>query len=156
MVDVARMTGIDDYCVTIRPNRALRADGRCAALAVLIPTCSLVSMVCLLAGAWPVVPFFVLAMIGLGCAFQRLRRHAGDFERLTLREGRLLLEQHVPDRDRRFEFNSAWVQVLEDAPRNTLLIRAHGREIPFGTLLTEEEREAIGAELRRRLAHAAV
>jgi uncharacterized membrane protein len=155
MVDVARKTGTDDYCVTIRPNWALRADGRCAALAVLVPACSLVCVVCLLAGAWPVVPFFLLAMLGLGCAFQRLRRHAGDFERLTLREGRLMLEQHVPDRERRFEFNSAWVQVLDDASASALLLRAHGREIPFGALLTDEERAAIGEELRRRLARPA-
>ena len=151
MVDVVRNPGGDDYCVTIRPNWALRADGRCAALAVLIPACSLVSVACLLAGAWPVVPFFVLAMVGLGCAFQCLRRHAGDFERLTLRQGRLLIEQRVPDRAQRFEFNSAWVHVLESDSGNALLLRAHGRDIPFGALLTEEERAAIGSELRRRL-----
>ena len=151
MVDVVRNPGGDDYCVTIRPNWAFRADGRCAALAVLIPACSLVSFACLLAGAWPVVPFFVLAMVGLGCAFQCLRRHAGDFERLTLRQGRLLIEQRVPDRAQRFEFNSAWVQVLESDSGNALLLRAHGRDIPFGALLTEEERAAIGSELRRRL-----
>lgn len=151
MVDVVRSTDSNDYCVTIRPNWAFRADGRCAALAVLIPACSLVSVACVLAGAWPVVPFFILGMVGLGCAFQCLRRHAGDFERLTLREGRLLIEQHVPDRERRYEFNGAWVQVIEDGSENALLLRAHGREIPFGALLTDEERAAIGSELRRRL-----
>jgi uncharacterized membrane protein len=155
VVDVARNPGTDDYCVTIRPNWASRADHCCAVFAVLIPACSLISVVCLLGGAWPVVPFFVLAMVGLGCAFQRMRIHAGDFERLTLQRGRLTLERHVPDREQRFEFNSAWVQVVGDASgRSSLLLRAHGREIPFGALLTDEERVAIGGELRGRLAHA--
>jgi hypothetical protein len=47
------------------------------------------------------------------------------------------------------------VQVLDDASASSLLLRAHGREIPFGALLTDEERAAIGEELRRRLARPA-
>lgn len=152
MVDVVRNAGSTDYCVTVRPNWATRGDGWCAAFAVLIPLCSLVSIACVLAGAWPVVPFVLVAMVGLGWAFQRVRDHSRDFERLTLSDGRLLIETHVVDRDQRHEFNAAWVRVEpDDRFRSNLLLRAHGREVPFGTLLNEEERAAVASELRRRL-----
>lgn len=152
MVDVARDSGATDYCVTVRPNWAVRGDGRCAALAVAIPVCSLVSIVCVLAGAWPVAPFFLAAMVGLGWAFQRVRSHTGDFERLTLHDGRLCIERHILDRDQRYEFNSAWVQLVGgDALGSNLVLRAHGCEVAFGTLLTEEERAAIATELHQRI-----
>lgn len=144
------------FCVTARPESVRGHPGLQLAMVVLLPCSGGVGLAFLLLGIWPVTLFLFLPVLGLAWSFQQLERHAGDFERLSLDEERLILEIHGPDEDRRLEFNSRWVQVvLHQAAAgggNLLVLRSHGREVAFGHFLSDEERAALSRELKRRLA----
>lgn len=103
-------------------------------------------------GVWLLGP----ALVGGAGVWAYVQCHAGDFERLTVVDDRLILESHDPDRDERVEFNSRWVQLV--APPEPgggyryLAFRCSGREVPFGRYLNDEERALVGREIGARLA----
>lgn len=142
-------------CVTARPNSAAGTSGRQVAMSILVPSCTLVGVAFLMLGAWPAMLFMALPLIGLTVAFRQVELHAGDFERLTLDGDRLIVDRHLLDQDQHLEFNSYWVQVAlrhTSVGSNTLALRSHGKEVFFGQLMSDEEREALGLELKRWLA----
>ena len=54
----------------------------------------------------------------------------------------------------RWQLNRYWAQVVvEDGPgrRARVFLRAHGREVEFGRLLTDEAKMALAKRLRARL-----
>jgi uncharacterized membrane protein len=146
-----------DYCILIRPSLAYWAQ-----VAQGLPLLALaVGLVALLATAL-VEPraanlLLGLALGGAAGVWRHLQRHAGDYERLTLCQDRLILERHEPRRDERVELNSLWVQVV--APPEPgggfryLALRFGGQDIPFGRYLNAEERAQVGREIRIRLAN---
>jgi uncharacterized membrane protein len=141
------------FRVTARPNGVGMA-GLPVAVALLLPCCIFAAIAFISLGAWPVAVFMLLPLLGLCFAFFCVRRHAADFERLTLRGDQLLVERHTPRGDEHLEFNSQWVQVAL-YPRGLgrhLVLRCHGKEVPFGLLLTDDERTRLAAELAHRLA----
>lgn len=157
MVEFVRASDPAHFCVTARPNFVAGSPGLRLAMAVLLPWWGIVGAIFIQLGAWPVILFMLLPVAGLGWAFHEIERHAGDFERLTLDEDRLILDSHTPDQDQHLEFNSYWVQVdLQPAAvgGGTLLtLRSHGKAVPFGRLLSDEERATLSHELSQRLAH---
>jgi uncharacterized membrane protein len=156
MVEFATVGSAARFSVIARPNSVTRKSGLVVTLAILLPVCTLVGAGFLALGAWPVTIYMLLAVVALVAAFLHVERHAEDFERLTLDGDRLILDWHSPGEDRHLEFNSHWVQVelqpVAARPGNRLALRSHGRAIPFGQLLSDNERVALGLELRHRLA----
>lgn len=157
MVECVRAGDPAHFSVTARPNFVAGCAGLRVAMVILLPWWGGIGAVFVKLGAWPVTLFMLLPLLGLAWAFHQVERHAGDFERLTLDENRLILDSHSPDEDQHLEFNSQWVQVaLQPASvggGSVLTLRSHGKEVAFGRLLSDEERAAIGHELRLRLAH---
>lgn len=155
MVDIVNAAPAVPLRITVRPNSAVNGRWRLFVLTLLAPLFSLVGIGFTLLGAWPVLPCLVLTLLALGCALRHVERHAGDFEQITLEDDRLVVLRHAPDRDERFEFNSCWVQVvLHDAAPGVkahLALRSHGRELPVGLALTDDECVTVGSELRFRL-----
>lgn len=145
------------FSVTARPDSVSSHPGLMISMGVLVPLCSITGFVFLSMGAWPVTLSIGLHILALLAAFLHLERHAQDFERLTLSDNTLVLDSHTPDEDRHLEFNGFWVQVdLQTSPANggnSLCLRSHGKEVPFGRLMSNEERLAVSRELCRRLAH---
>ena len=108
-------------------------------------------------GAWPVVPYSVLEIAGLGGAFYWVGRHANDWERLTVVGDRVLVERESCGRRECHEFNRCWLRVeMEPAgfgrsPRLTL--HSAGKSCQFGGDLAVAERAGVARELRRLSAH---
>jgi len=156
MVDIVGAASPAHYCITMRPNCSFPSGGHFYFLALSVPVCGIVAVWFTFLGAWPVVPFVVMALAALGHAFHQVRRHAGDFERITIDEDRLVLESHDLKKDERFEFNCYWARVVmreEGMCRHCYLaLRSHGREVPFGHLLSDEERAQVGQRLNLCLA----
>lgn len=156
MVEFVRADSAANFCVTARPNSVLGSPGLRLAMIILLPWSAAMGTVFIVLGAWPVTLFLLLPIFGLTWAFQHLQRHAGDFERLTLENDRLILDCHTPDQDQHFEFNSHWVQVALQPSAvgggHTLTLRSHGKEVAFGHLMSDEERALVGRELKLRLA----
>lgn len=112
-------------------------------------------MVFVLMGAWPVTGFFGLDVWLIYWAFKANFRSGRMFETIDITPQTLTLTR-VDPRGRRqsFNFNSYWVRVRlnQDAAdgRNSLRLAMHGREVPFGQFLTDDER----TELAPILTHA--
>lgn len=156
MVEFVRAGDPAHFSVTARPNFVAGSAGLRVAMVILLPWWGGIGAVFVKLGAWPVTFFMLLPLLGLAWAFHEVERHAGDFERITLDEDRLILDSHTPDEDRHLEFNSQWVQVaLQPAAiggGKIITLRSHGKEVAFGRLLSDDERAAIGRELNLRLA----
>jgi uncharacterized membrane protein len=144
------------FSATARPNSVAGRPGLLVTMAILVPCCSAAGLFFLFVGAWPITLFMGLHILALLVAFHHVERHTDDFERLTLNGDRLIFDTHQPDHDQHLEFNGFWVQVdlqtTSVGGGTTLLLRSHGKEIPFGTLLSDAERLAVSQELGRRLA----
>lgn len=144
------------FSVTVRPNSVSGQPGLMLAMIVLVPACIVAGLGFMLIGAWPVTLFMGLHILALLLAFQYVERHAGDFERLTLADDRLILDTHTPDNDRHIELNGLWVQVdlqtTSVGGGKSLYLRSHGKEVAFGELMSDDERLAVSRELDRRLA----
>ncbi|MFN0039757.1 MAG: DUF2244 domain-containing protein [Burkholderiales bacterium] len=106
-------------------------------------------------GAWLILPFAGLDFLGLCLAFWVIRGRSHDFECISIRGERLVIERRENGRDSRFEFNRHWVQViLEDSGGRRgarLALRSHGREVEFGAHLSALQRTAMARQLRQRL-----
>lgn len=147
---------VSPFTVTARPNSVSGQPGLLISMAILVPSCSIVGLAFMIMGAWPVTLFMTLHILAVVVAFLYVEHHASDFERLTLANDRLILDTHTPDEDKHLEFNGCWVQVdLQTSPagrHNSLCLRFMGKEVPFGLLMSDDERRAVSQELHRRLA----
>lgn len=104
-------------------------------------------------GAWLVLPFAGLELAALYIAFRSWSRRADDYERVVIHGDRLSVESRTSGRVRRFDANRHWTQVIvKDGVRGRQVsLRSHGREIEFGTLLSEGARIQAARKLRDHL-----
>ena len=104
-------------------------------------------------GAWLILPFAGLEIGALYLAFRLLDRRASDYERLTIDGDRLVVEQKRQGRVTRFEGNRLWAQVVvrRQSERVELALRYRGREIEFGTFLSDEARSSAARSLQEQL-----
>lgn len=155
MVECLQLGSPLPFRVTARPAPSIREPGLGTALAILVPWFSVAGTFFVLQGAWPIAVIMLASLAGLVAAFLHVRRHAGDFEQLTLDADRLVVDSHAPGDDRHAEFNSQWVSVAVcpagSVGTHRLLLRGQGKEIVFGTLLSDAEVTTVGRELARRL-----
>jgi uncharacterized membrane protein len=106
-----------------------------------------------LLGFWMVLPFAGIEVVALAVAFWLCGRHAGDYERIALADGRLRLEVREAQTLRTYELDPVWVSVVAGRRQGTmrLALRSHGREIEIGRHLDEAGRERFAALLRERI-----
>jgi uncharacterized membrane protein len=102
-----------------------------------------------IAGAWLILPFAGLEVLMLGTAFVLQARHAADYERIELYDGRLRVEVAEAERRARYELDARRVRVGMQGP--ALVLHAPGGEVELGRHLDADSRIAFAAELRRRL-----
>lgn len=108
-------------------------------------------------GLWMVLPFAGIEIAAVAAAFYLNGRHAGDYERLALADGRLRLDVQDGEALQTHEFNPAWVRVVvrQDTRRPVrVALRSHGREVEIGRHLDGPGRQRYAALLRERLAAA--
>jgi len=103
-------------------------------------------------GATLVLPFAVLELVAVGAAFLVYARHATDSERISLLEGRLVVEWETAGRSSRCEFAREWVRV-EPRPDVGQLIdgRGGGRSVQVGRFLRSDLRPLLAREIRQAL-----
>ncbi len=107
-----------------------------------------------LVGAWPVLPFAGLECAALFLAYSWLQRHQDDFEMISLDGDSVVVEVRDGGELQRWQLSRYWAQVIvKDGPggRAHVFLRAHGREVEFGRLLTDEAKMALAKRLRARL-----
>lgn len=101
-------------------------------------------------GAWPVVPFAVLEVGVLLAVLIAYARHAGDYERVSLDGGQLLVEFGIGGQVERHVFNPYWVR-YERGKHDTLVLCSGGKTFEIGRYLTGDERHQRSVELESAL-----
>jgi len=155
MDENAPATQSRDQQFVLHPHRSLTPRGFMIVMVAIGAVSFVAGMVFVLMGAWPVTGFFGLDVWLIYWAFKANFRSGRMFETIDITPQTLTLTR-VDPRGRRqsFNFNSYWVRVRlnQDAAdgRNSLRLAMHGREVPFGQFLTDDER----TELAPILTHA--
>ncbi len=141
------------YTVLAQRNNSLTPATRLLAFCAIALVCTGIAGAFALAGAPYVLPFVGMELAGLALAFWWIERHAGDYERVTLRGVALEIEVGDAQRIERRTFNPQWAQVLFDGDR--LAVRERGKAFAFGRLMTQGERAQVAKQLRRQIGCAA-
>jgi uncharacterized membrane protein len=143
------------FTLVARRNNSLSSAGRTLVLGSLLLLSFLISLVFALLGAWLILPFAGLEMLAVYAAFRCLERRSGDFERLSIRGDRVLIERRERGELTQHEFNRYWAQVvLQRCDRwgNVVLaLRSHGKQVEFGCHLTAEQRSQLARTIRSEL-----
>jgi uncharacterized membrane protein len=140
------------FVITARRNNSLSSSGRLRVFGfILAVSLGIASAFALVFGAWLILPFAGLEMLGLYLAFHYVERHAADYERVAIEGDKLNVEVLDGGRVSRVEFNRYWAQVLCAGDGSRLVLRSHGRELDIGRHMNEEQRLAMGRELDRTL-----
>ena len=103
-----------------------------------------------LAGAWLVLPFAGLEVALLVGAYLFYARHAADYERISLGEGRLTIEIADGIENRSVELDPRRVR-LAMAKDERLLLQAAKEQIEIGRHLDAEKRVEFASELTKKL-----
>src|SRR6185436_19396066 len=96
----------------------------------------------------------VIEMVVLYLAFCYIDRHAGDYERVTIRGDNVSIEVHEGTDVSCIELQRYWVRIACDHDGTRLALRSHGREVEVGRNLSGEQRLAMARELSRELGRA--
>lgn len=142
--------------LTLWPHRSLTRRGFAWVLGLL---CAGLSMpVIALAGTsvvWGLLPFLLVAPLGLYAAIRRNNADGRLTEELRLWPDLITVERREPrGRIRRWHANPFWVRLrlVEDAHvEKYLTLSGNGREIELGAFLSPPEREALYGDLQSAL-----
>jgi uncharacterized membrane protein len=144
--------GAAEYVYTARRNNSLSSSGRRYVFGfILVVSLGIAAGFSLIFGAWPILPYAGVEMALLYFALRYIDRHAGDYERITIRGNTVFLEQRDGATVTRLELNRHWAQVVWRPGTSRLALRSHGREIEVGRHLCEGERLEMARDLRREL-----
>lgn len=142
-----------EYCVVARGNDSLGRPRRWQVFGALAAVSLALAVAFAAAGAWLVLPYSLLEMAVLACAFAWFDRHAHDWERLTVAGDRVIVERSEGRTRERREFNRYWLRVEVDEPgfggSPRVVLQGGGATCEFGHALPVPERLAVVRELRQ-------
>lgn len=138
-----------------RRNNSLSSAGRILVFAFLFIVSIGIAGAFATLGAWLILPFAGLEMLGLYWAFCYVDRHSADYERIEIAGDRVRVEQFEAGRAISHEFNRCWAQVVASPGGARLALRSHGREVEIGRHVNDDERLALALELGRQFRAAA-
>ena len=148
------------YKIIARPNNSLTADASIKLLAGLVGIVLVVGLSFLHIGAWLVLPFAGLEILGFVYAFYYIRMHSADFESITIERDRIVVEKRNFKEVTTTVFQRHWAQVsVRDVTsgwgvigKSGLFIRSHGKEVEFAKyFINDEQRALLALELKQKL-----
>jgi uncharacterized membrane protein len=145
------MQAQESYRFVLHPHRSLGARGFRILMAAMGVGALIASVIFMEMGAWPVTGFFAFALLFVYVAFKLNYRSGRLYETVELTPQLLTLTRVHPSGEfERYDFNPYWVRVrLHEGlnGRTALRLASHGRELPFGGFLTDEERRSFADAL---------
>lgn len=102
-------------------------------------------------GAVLVLPFAALELGALAAAFVVFARHATDGERISVRQGRLVVELESAGKIQRCEFDPEWVRVEPPGGHELIEVRGGGRSVRVGRFIRPDLRPELAREIRLAL-----
>ena len=136
----------------LKRNCSLTPRQTVAAWALLLALSLAIGLFFTVQGAPYVLVFSVIEMTAVTAAFIVYSRHATDYDRIVLEEGRLLVEQVRAGRTRQALLDTGWVRVT--APRrrrDPVRLEARGVAVEVGGYLLPAGRQTLARELRAEL-----
>ena len=111
------------------------------------------SMIFVVMGFWPVVPFWALEMLALGIALRSNLKRRAYTQTVTITDSQVSLVTRSQRGEAKQEFARHWAKVRLRSPRtrlypSRLLIESRGRAYEVGSFLTEGERCILAKRLR--------
>jgi uncharacterized membrane protein len=144
-----------DFEIIARPNSSLTAKGRVYAVMIMAAISLVVAVGFSLIGAWFVLPFAGLELVGVGYAFYYIHCHSQDYESIVILGDQISVEKKSYKAVSRMVFNRYWAKVLlRNAPSGDqmLSLRSHGKEIEFGRCyMTNDQRLELAKQLKERV-----
>jgi len=113
-----------------------------------------VAMGMVIAGAWVVMPFVCVEILGLATAFVVYARHATDFERVVLQSDGVYVDRgsasaSFATKREQCAGPGAWVRVEYEGKRRELVrLVSQRRAVEIGTYVPEHLRPRLAQELR--------
>ena len=152
---IAEPSGPVLFSTELRPQRSAGPAAIRLVSLLVAGVFGIVSIVFVIAGAWPVMPFLGAEIILLSGALWLNHRAGNTVEAISLTEQALTVRR-VDARGKRTDVSFAphWLQVnIDPAPtrRSPLELRSHGRSLVIGSFLLPEERLRLARTLRREL-----
>ena len=101
-----------------------------------------------------ILPFAGLELLALGVVLyiSAWRSNIKEVVNVTEEKIRIEIGQNAPEKT--YELDKTWAKVVLERSWNNwypsrLLLRSHGRQIEIGKFLNEQERQCLGAELKK-------
>jgi len=141
--------GARGFSVILKRNVSISPAGLACVFAALGVAALAIGTGFALAGAWLILPFAGLEVLLLGAAFVLQARHATDYERIELDDGRLRIEVAEAARVRRYEMDARRVRIDADARR--VMLRGPGEALEIGRHLDAHARRQFARALAIRL-----
>jgi uncharacterized membrane protein len=152
--DLAFREGRAGFSLTLKRNCSISPAGLLRVFAALALVAVSIGVGFAFAGAWLILPFAGLEVLLLGVVFVLYARHAADYERIELAEGRLTVEVTDAARRARYEIDARGAKVCLEKSEGygaRVLLRGAGKEFEVGRHLDADARADFAAELSRRL-----
>ena len=144
-----------DFEIIARPNSSLTAKGRVHAVMIIAALSLAVAIAFSLIGAWFVLPFAGLELVGIGYAFYYIHCHSQDYESIVIVGDEVSVEKKSYKAVSRMVFNRYWAKVLlriTPSGDQMLLLRSHGKEVDFGRCyMTNDQRLDLAKQLKERV-----
>jgi uncharacterized membrane protein len=155
-----QQTGEYETQITIKPNNSSTPFQTAALRVIGSIWFFMVSLSCILMGAWPVIIYALLTILAISFAFKCCDKKANDYERLLLNDHQLILEKEVSGAYEQYQFIPHWLKVNANYDRNGdckhLFLKMHAKSFEFANHLTYEDRQKLLNFLRPRIGSAFV
>ncbi|MGB8338069.1 MAG: DUF2244 domain-containing protein [Burkholderiales bacterium] len=127
-----------------RQNRSLTLNGKLFVLTLLACNLLAVGLWFTFIGAWLVLPYAGLEFLLVWWAFKLVSLRADDYEKLTVADLVVAFESRIRGTRSNFECNAKWAQIYcltrYNGKHCELSLRYAGRQVPVGSLLSDEQR----------------
>jgi uncharacterized membrane protein len=143
------------FSAILLPHRSLGRKGFITLMGVISAVSFLTGIAFYMKGAWPVLGFFGLDILLIYGAFRLNYRAGRIYETVELSDSELKVTRfHPSGRAESWTFNPYWVRLeLEESEStaNRLCLRSHGRVLPFGNFLSNDEKRGFAHALSAAL-----
>jgi uncharacterized membrane protein len=145
----------DGTVIEAKPNNSLSQQGFIWLFAAITLIATIVAIGMCLSGAWLVLPFAGIEVLGFACAFHHVFVHYGDYERVSLVGNEVVVEKRNYKNSEKFTFERYWAKVVlrdNDNGDCRIFIGSHGKEVEFGSrYMDQDQRITVAKQLKQQL-----
>jgi uncharacterized membrane protein len=143
------------FSAVLLPHRSLGRKGFITLMGVISVVSFLTGIAFYMKGAWPVLGFFGLDVLLIYGAFRLNYRAARLYETVELTSDELKVTRiHPSGKAESWSFNPYWVKLVLDeseSQANRMSLRSHGKVLPFGNFLSDDEKRGFAHALDEAL-----